>query len=210
MLRIDVDHSSGGTPLRDRRRRNPYVGRTGLDEIWARGLRNPWRWSFDRPTGALWIGDVGQGRYEEIDRSTASARRPAAAARTTAGGARGSGLLQAADRLLDERPRTLPLVVYAHAVTGADNCSVTGGFVYRGIGVPGAGRRVRVRRLLLGPDLGRVRDRGLRPATPTLVRTASAQPALTISSFGEDEAGELYVCDLAGRRIYQITATPEA
>ncbi len=50
---------------------NPYVGRTGLDEIWSRGLRNPWRFSFDRLTGDLWIGDVGQDRYEEVDRSLA-------------------------------------------------------------------------------------------------------------------------------------------
>ena len=49
---------------------NPYVGKTGLDEIWSYGLRNPWRFSFDRTTGDLWIGDVGQRLYEEIDRST--------------------------------------------------------------------------------------------------------------------------------------------
>src|SRR5690606_41092222 len=56
---------------------NPYIGRSGLDEIWARGLRNPWRISFDRATGALWIADVGQSRREEINRQnvTASSRR---------------------------------------------------------------------------------------------------------------------------------------
>jgi len=69
LLRIDVDTRTGslryGIP-----RTNPYVGRFGLDDIWAYGLRNPWRFSFDRTTGDLWIGDVGQGRWEEIDRAT--------------------------------------------------------------------------------------------------------------------------------------------
>ena len=69
MLRINVD---GTTSTRNYLipSTNPYVGRTGLDEIWQTGLRNPWRYSFDRSTGSLWIGDVGQGSWEEIDRAT--------------------------------------------------------------------------------------------------------------------------------------------
>ena len=59
---------------------NPYVGRAGLDEIWSRGLRNPWRFSFDRLTGDLWIGDVGQNRYEEVDRASLAPPRARAAA----------------------------------------------------------------------------------------------------------------------------------
>ena len=76
MLRIDVN----GRPATHRYRipaGNPYVGRTGRDEIWQRGLRNPWRFSFDRATGDLWIGDVGQDRYEEVDRRPRP-RRPRA------------------------------------------------------------------------------------------------------------------------------------
>ena len=76
LLRIDVDgadlcRSSG----------NPFAGQEGAGEIWAYGLRNPWRFSFDRVTGDLWIGDVGQDQWEEIDYS----RRPVRGARTTAG-----------------------------------------------------------------------------------------------------------------------------
>src|SRR5204863_205515 len=63
MLRIDV--SGGGAYSNPPT--NPYVGTNGRDEIWAYGLRNPWKWSFDRWTGDLWIGDVGQDAYEEID-----------------------------------------------------------------------------------------------------------------------------------------------
>jgi glucose/arabinose dehydrogenase len=70
LLRIDVNRRTGslayGIPST-----NPYVGRSGLDEIWAYGLRNPWRFSFDRVTGDLWIADVGQGAWEEVDRALA-------------------------------------------------------------------------------------------------------------------------------------------
>src|SRR6185503_9369590 len=71
MLRIDINGSVGARHYRFPPS-NPYVGRAGRNEIWARGLRNPWKFSFDRVTGTLWIGDVGQGRYEEIDRSGGS------------------------------------------------------------------------------------------------------------------------------------------
>ena len=74
ILRIDVNGTTGSRPYRIPSS-NPYVGRAGFDEIYSRGLRNPWRFSFDRATADLWIGDVGQGRYEEIDRSTTSSGR---------------------------------------------------------------------------------------------------------------------------------------
>jgi hypothetical protein len=68
MLRLDVDNGTPyGIPPT-----NPFVGVDGLDEIWAYGLRNPWRWSFDRLTGDLWIGDVGQNKWEELDFQAAS------------------------------------------------------------------------------------------------------------------------------------------
>ena len=76
LLRIDVNKRSGTLPYAIPST-NPYVGRTGLDQIWAFGLRNPWRFSFDRTTGDLWIGDVGQGAWEEVNRSLAVSKRNA-------------------------------------------------------------------------------------------------------------------------------------
>jgi len=205
MLRIDVDHSSGTKHYRSPST-NPYVGRTGLDEIWSSGLRNPWRWSIDAPTGQLWIGDVGQNRYEEVDRALRSGTTPA-----------GRGLNYGWNVLEGRacyKPATgcstagkkMPLIVYGHSVSGADNCSVTGGFVYRGSAYPVlrggyvfgdfcSGRIWLISAMTTG---------GI---APTLVRSDTAMPHLAISSFGLDERGELYVCDLAGGAIYRITAT---
>jgi glucose/arabinose dehydrogenase len=207
MLRIDVNHRSG-TRKYAIPASNPYVGRAGLDEIWSRGLRNPWRWSFDRATGNLWIGDVGQARYEEIDRSSRSST-------TLAGRGANYGWRILEGRTCYNPPTgcssvgmTKPLVVYPHSVTGADNCAVTGGYVYRGSAYP----------VLFGGYVygdycsGRiwvVSATAAAPAIPTLVRTDTASPHLAISSFGESESGELYVCDLNGA-VYRITAAPKA
>ena len=86
LLRIDVNRRTGTLAATASRRTNPFVGRSGLDQIWAYGLRNPWRWSFDRATGDLWIGDVGQDAWEEVDRALAVHGRNAGRASTSAGG----------------------------------------------------------------------------------------------------------------------------
>ncbi|HEX5012801.1 MAG TPA: PQQ-dependent sugar dehydrogenase [Candidatus Limnocylindrales bacterium] len=202
MLRIDVNGTSSDKAYRVPAT-NPYVGRSGLDEIWARGLRNPWRWSFDRVTGDLWIADVGQGAWEEVNRATASG-----------GGGRGanfgwddmegrhcyepmSGCLTAG--------RALPMVEYAHAVTGTDNCSITGGYVYRGVHFP----------LLRGgyffadycsQRIWVVSSTGPSQAVASLLPIA----APSISSFGQDEDGELYVVSHGGAisRIVELTRYP--
>jgi glucose/arabinose dehydrogenase len=200
MLRIDINGTSSGKQYRIPST-NPYVGRTGLDEIWARGLRNPWRWSFDRQAKGLWIADVGQNRYEEVNRATYT-----------------QGLGRAANygwRVMEGRHcyspssgcsttgKVKPLVEYAHAVSGTDNCSVTGGYVYRGADYP----------ILQGGYLfadfcsGRIwtiSASAAYPAAPVLLEDT----ALTISSFGEDEDGELYLTDLNGR-VYAISAVPK-
>jgi glucose/arabinose dehydrogenase len=130
ILRIDVDGTGDG-PF-DRYRNpstNPYEGSaSGLDEIWARGLRNPWRISFDRGTGALFIADVGQGRREEVN------REPAGFA-----GGRNYGW-SAMEGSVCYRPSkcplagdTLPVTEYGHS---SGNCSITGGYVYRGTDYP--------------------------------------------------------------------------
>jgi glucose/arabinose dehydrogenase len=204
MLRIDINHTSTGKNYRSPSS-NPYVGRSGRDEIWSRGLRNPWRWSFDLPTRRLFIGDVGQNRYEEVDRSNPVGTRPA-------GWAANYGWRQL-EGYACYNPSTgcvktgkiMPLVAYSHAVSGTDNCAVTGGYVYRGTASP----------VLAGGYLygdycsGRiwvVDPSAAIHATGTLVHDAGVAPTMNISSFGQDEAGELYVCDLGGS-IYQISAT---
>jgi glucose/arabinose dehydrogenase len=206
MLRIDVDHTSGSKHYRSPAS-NPYVGRTGLDEIWSRGLRNPWRWSIDFPTGQLWIGDVGQGRYEEIDRALKSGTTPAGRALNYGWNVLEGRACYKPATGCSTSGKKMPIVTYAHAVTGADNCSVTGGFVYRGLAYPAlAGGYVygdfcSGRIWVLNPMTGT-------PAHPVLVRDATASPQLAISSFGVDDTGELYVCDRAGGAIYRITAAP--
>lgn len=195
LLRIDVNRRTGslqyGIPST-----NPYVGRSGLDQIWAYGLRNPWRFSFDRATGDLWIGDVGQGRWEEIDRASASRGRNA-----------GRGL-NFGWRVMEGahcyRPssgcvrtgKTLPVTEYSHA---GSRCSVTGGYVYRGTEYPDL-----VGAYLFGDycsgEIWFV-DRGAaRGVSPTRALDTGAQ----ITSFGEDETGELYLTD-AGGTVYRVT-----
>jgi glucose/arabinose dehydrogenase len=174
---------------------NPYVGRTGRDEIWQIGLRNPWRFSFDRASGSLWIGDVGQNRYEEVDK----------AVRSSTGSGRGwnwgwrvmegfhcynpsSGCSRTGKRL--------PMVEYAHA---SGRCSVTGGYVYRGSAIPGLYRNYLYADYCTG-EIFVIDAAATSPATGRLLLDTSLQ----ISSFGQDAAGELYVCDLAGGAVYKI------
>jgi glucose/arabinose dehydrogenase len=202
MLRIDVNGTSPGRAYRIPST-NPYVGRSGLDEIWSNGLRNPWRWSFDRLTGDLWIGDVGQGTWEEVDRSTAASGR-------------GRGLNYGWDVLegrhcfepasgCSTSGKTMPMVEYAHASSGGANCSITGGYVYRGVRFP----------LLRGGYVfgdycsGRiwaVDAAGPAQATATLLPIS----APNIVSFGQDEDGELYVVSQNGtiNQIVELTRFP--
>jgi glucose/arabinose dehydrogenase len=204
MLRIDVDHASGTRRYRSPAS-NPYVGRTGLDEIWSRGLRNPWRWSFDRQTGQHRIADDGQGRWEEVNRSRPRSGVPAGRAVNFGWSTLEGRACYKPAAGCSTTGRQPPQTVYAHAVSGADNCSVTGGYVYRGSAFP-----VLVGGYVFGDFCsGRIwvmSPLASAPVTATLVRDATDDPNLSISSFGEDEAGELYVCDLAGS-VYRLTAT---
>jgi glucose/arabinose dehydrogenase len=204
MLRIDVDHWATGKHYSSPAT-NPYVGRTGLDEIWSIGLRNPWRWSFDRLSNRLWIGDVGQSRYEEIDRSMVSGS-------IATGRGANYGWRQLEGRVCYNPPTgcttagmQMPLVAYSHTASDVDNCSVTGGYVYRGTKYP-----VLVGGYLYGDfcsgRIWAVSAGASTPASGRILRGSDWSPRLRISSFGEDEAGELYVCDLAGQ-IYRISAT---
>jgi glucose/arabinose dehydrogenase len=179
ILRVDVD---GGFPYAipvD----NPFVGDAGaLDEIWAYGLRNPWRFSFDLANGDLFIGDVGQGAVEEVDFQPAD----------SAGGENYGWSCMEGDVVQDFNPcdggpLTLPVLVYGHGL----GCSVTGGYRYRGIIGGFQGRYV------FG-DYCSGRIWFALPDGVGWVADEWADTALNISAFGEGEDGELYVVDLGG------------
>ena len=195
MLRIDVT-SDGADPYvipAD----NPWVtadwnGQEVRAEIWAVGLRNPWRYSFDRATGDLWIADVGQNLLEEINFIPA--------ADTAAGGLNfgwpimeGKSCFQT--QSCDQAGLVLPVADYSHD----GNCSVTGGHVYRGAAYPAWNG------VYFYGDYCSGRLWALAPDGAGGWNTSELDRAqMTISSFGEDEAGELYVTDLAGGGVYRL------
>jgi len=189
MLRIDVE--AGVQPYAIPPS-NPFVGTAGFrEEIWAQGLRNPWRFSFDRLTGDLYIGDVGQSAFEEIDFQPAG----------SPGGENygwkimeGSHCFGAAG--CDNTGLVPPVAEYDHS----QGCSVTGGRVYRGDAVP------TLRGVYLYADFCSGRIFGLMPDGPTWRSETLLTVPLSISSFGEDEAGNLYVTDHAGGAVHRITA----
>ncbi|MCS6800589.1 MAG: PQQ-dependent sugar dehydrogenase [Dehalococcoidia bacterium] len=189
LLRIDVDR---GTPYAippD----NPYVGQPGArPEIWAIGLRNPWRFSFDRATGDLWIADVGQNALEEINFTPAGTPPPVNYGWSIMEGSqcfRGTGCATAS--------LAMPVAEYGRAL----GCSVTGGYVYRGRAFPQLAGIYFYGDYCSGRIWGLAREStGRWQAAELLV-----DPTLRISSFGEDAAGELYVLDLGGR-VFQLVA----
>ncbi len=132
MLRINVN---GSTSTRGYLipSSNPYVGRAGRDEIWQRGFRNPWRFSFDRATGDLWIGDVGQARYEEVDRAFQRSTGPGRAINWGWRVMEGFHCYRPASGCSTAGRKT-PLLEYSHASSG--RCAITGGYVYRGAAIP--------------------------------------------------------------------------
>jgi glucose/arabinose dehydrogenase len=174
---------------------NPYVGRTGLDEIWQLGVRNPWRFSFDRSTGNLWIGDVGQSRWEEIDR----------AVRTSSGAGRGVNwgwhvlegfACYSPSTGCSTAGKTMPVLAYDHS---NGRCAVTGGYVSRGPAVPALNGGYVFADYCSGEIFVMNATTGSRPPLVRLLDTS-----LTISSFGEDSAGNLYVLDHDGGGLYAI------
>ena len=163
---------------------NPFVGRPDArPEIWAYGLRNPWRYSFDRATGDLWIGDVGQDAWEEIDRQPAG----------SAGGQNyGWNLVEGTHPYKGAAPTGAVPPVYEYSHDGG-GCAVTGGYVYRGSAIPDlVGAYVFADFCLGRLEAIRVRDGRV---------VAHAELGVTVpsvSSFGQDGSGELYALSLAG------------
>jgi len=187
ILRIDVDAEGPAYGIPPG---NPFADRDGMDEIWEYGLRNPWRLSFDRETGDLWIGDVGQGAWEEID-----------VARGGAGGMNfgwnrmEGGHCYASDTCATDGLQ-LPVTEYGHD----RGCTVIGGHVYRGGAIP------QLEGDYLFADYCSGRIFAIDSATDSLVAPAEVGHVEgSVSAFGEDEAGELYVTTLGGT-IYKVNA----
>ena len=181
MLRIDP-RPSGGRPYTippD----NPFVGRAGArPEIWAYGLRNPWRYSFDRATGDLWIGDVGQGAWEEIDFVAAGSR----------GGENfGWARLEGNHPFKGAAPPGAVGAIYEYPTD--DGCAVTGGYVYRGARMPGLAGGYLFADFCNGRVMGLRQRDGARVELDDLGLRAGQ-----LASFGEGPDGELYVLSLEG------------
>ncbi|MCL5996731.1 MAG: PQQ-dependent sugar dehydrogenase [Chloroflexi bacterium] len=188
ILRIDV--SQAGQPYTVPAS-NPPLNNSNLREIWAYGLRNPWRFSFDRATGDLYIADVGQNKYEEIDFQPAG---------STGGENYGWNLREGFEpyggNAADESGLTAPIYQYGRDA----GCSVTGGYVYRGKALPSLDG------VYLYSDYCSGHIWSLQRATDGQWQNALLlDSGLNVSSFGEDEAGEIYVIDLGGA-VYQLAA----
>lgn len=192
LLRIDVsaDAASGTYTIPPT---NPYSERDDAKgEIWASGLRNPWRFSFDRSTGDLWIADVGQGEWEEVNLQPA----------TSIGGENyGWRRMEGThcfnpSTACNDGTLVLPVLEYGHS-DGA--CSVTGGYVYRGV------RNPRLVGMYLYGDFCNGRIFG---ASSDAFGGVTTQPLLDasflISTFGEDSRGEIYVGDYSNGTIYRL------
>lgn len=180
ILRIDIDAPPAPGLAYAIPPDNPFLNTPGArPEIWAYGLRNPWRFSFDRQTGDLWIADVGQNEREEVD--FAPARSP--------GGANYGWSIMEGTRCYrpanncDRTGLTLPVFEYTHD----DGCSITGGYVYRGLAFPALQGAYLAADYCTG-NAWALRWNGLSLQVDRLPRFPDR-----ITSFGEDDAGELYI-----------------
>jgi glucose/arabinose dehydrogenase len=195
ILRVDVQSGTSYTVPPD----NPFVGQQPATrpEVWSYGLRNPWRFSFDRANGDLYIADVGQNAFEEID--------IAPAANGSGKGVNYGWSIMEGDRCLgggqcEQTGLTLPTFQYNHR----EGCSVIGGYVYRGSAVPA------LQGLYFFGDFchGWVHSFRFSNGTATeLTNWPTLRTASTLTSFGEDAAGELYVLESSGR-VSRVVAEP--
>jgi glucose/arabinose dehydrogenase len=180
---------------------NPYTQTTGTrGEIWALGLRNPWRFSFDRENSDLFIGDVGQNRIEEIDFQPAF----------SIGGENygwdileGSSCYEPPNDCIPPERNVFPIAEYEHGQNNSLGCSVTGGYIYRGDFYP------RMYGVYFYADFCTGKIWGLQPDQETWINALlfdDDQP-YAFSTFGEDEHGNLYIADRTSGDIYRLSDT---
>lgn len=188
ILRIDVNQGSPyGIPVD-----NPFANSpTARPEIWSTGLRNPWRMSFDRLTGDLWIGDVGQDNWEEIDLQRAN----------EGGGNYGWRCYEGNANFNTQNCGTpgsyrAPVFVYPSTATSQTGCSVTGGYVYRGSNFPALQGQYIFGDFCSG-NIWRLAE-----TSPGVFAASAPQKLMNngrLSAFGEDHLGELYAADITGK-----------
>lgn len=185
ILRIDVDHRDPGLAY-SIPKTNPFAGHPGVrGEIWAYGVRNPWRMSFDRLTGDLWLGDVGQNKWEEIDI-------------VKKGLDYGWPLLEGTHpyrTIIPKGPLESPILDYSHT----QGACITGGYVYRGNKLKGFEGAY----FYADYILGWIRALRYENGKVTLDEKVVDQPN-NISSFGEDENGELYLLGYNNGVVYKL------
>jgi glucose/arabinose dehydrogenase len=187
ILRIDVDSAEPYAIPPS----NPFVNTVGArGEIWSYGFRNPWRFSFDRATGDMWIGDVGDAKWEEIDMQPAASR---------GGENYGWPMLEGNECVEPEHCHDAgliaPLVTYGHDM----NCAVIGGYVYRGKTAQGLAGSYLFGDLCTGGVFTLRRE-----ADQSWKRLELGFQPIKIDSFGEDPSGEVYVVDIQGGAIYRV------
>jgi glucose/arabinose dehydrogenase len=196
LLRLDVRNQTTYAIPRD----NPFMGRAGMrGELWSYGLRNPWRFTFDRQTGDLYIGDVGNSTWEEVDVAPTSLGRGRAA---NYGWKRWEGPQCDADTC-DGVGFTPPALAYDHSA----GCAVIGGYVYRGSAIPA----------LRGTYFyGDYCEGWVKSFHAMAGRVTNEQewPSLavggSITSFGQDATGELYIVAAGPDRVFRIINAPAA
>lgn len=188
ILRIDIDKG----PLYAVPDDNPFINKPGRDEIWAYGLRNPWRFSFDPLTGDLYIADVGQNKWEEINFQSSNDK-----------GGRNYGWRYMegfhtynVDKNTDLTKLTMPVAEYGHE----DGCSVTGGYVYRGK------KHKSIKGTYFFGDFCSGTIWGLRKKNGQWQYAKFLNTGTFISSFGIGQEKEIYLLDFLSGKIYQITS----
>lgn len=185
ILRIDVNTESGYAIPSD----NPFVNGGGLPEIWAYGLRNAWRFSFDRATGDLYIADVGQNLWEEVNFQPADSNGGENYGWNQFEGTR--VFRNSTNPISNHVP---PIAEYEHSTP--NGCSITGGYVYRGETIPDLQGAYLYSDYCSGRVWATYRD-----TTNTWQTVVLIDLGFGVSSFGEDSTGELYVIDYGGRLL---------